>query len=80
MNDTIHFDGFEALGLMIQDLTEKTATDKASENLNIDSYISGLEMGIGSDSGVESFAKTAAQLTGREIMKDFIPGIFLSKE
>lgn len=72
---------FSPLGLMISDLTTKTAADQASKDLSFDSYYAGLEAGLGlNDDAVMNMAKTASQEAGREIMTDFVARMFLSKE
>jgi len=79
MNENNIFVDFEPLGFLVNELgSEKTAADKAGETLGIDSYLSGLEVGMGVPDGMLAHEKVACQELGREIMMDFIPSIFLS--
>lgn len=78
-DNKLDFSGLEGVGLMISELTnEKTASTKVSENGAVDAYIRGIEAGLGADS-LEGLAKIASEQLGRNVMRDFVPMIFLGK-
>lgn len=70
---------FMGLGIMLAHTFEKTATDKASEDLCLDAYCAGLESGLGVEDGSTNMSKVANQLVGRAIMGDFISRMLLEK-
>lgn len=77
--ETPDFKEFEGLGLMITELFEKTAAEKAGESLALDAYIAGFEQGMGVEEAMDNHCKVAAQAVGRNIMGDFVYRMFLNK-
>lgn len=65
------------LGLFVSQLNEKTAAERASEDLTLPAYLAGFEDSFYGDN--LEFGKVASQAAGREIMNDFIGRMLLDK-
>lgn len=76
--DNVSFKDLAPIGVMITESLEKTSAEKAGTTLNMDAYTAGLEAGLGIEESAVHIAKTASCLAGREVMKDFIAGVFLT--
>lgn len=70
---------FFALGMVLAQNYEKTAAEKASEDLFLDAYVAGVEEGLGIPEAQGTYTKLACQQLGRAIMSDFIPHMLLNK-
>lgn len=70
---------YMGLGILLAQNFEKTAAEKAGEDLWLDAYCAGLEAGLGVEEGSANITKVACQLVGRAIMSDFIPAMMLEK-
>lgn len=65
------------LGMFVTQMFEKTAADRAKEDLVLPAYVAGFEDSFYGDD--LEFGKVASQATGREIMGDFISRMLLDK-
>lgn len=65
------------LGMFVSQSFEKTAADRAKEDLVIPAYLAGFEDSFYGDE--VGFGKVASQAVGREIMGDFIGRMLLDK-
>lgn len=72
-------DDFFALGMVLAQNYEKTAAEKAGEDLFLDAYVAGVEAGLGIPEAHEAYTKLACQQLGRAIMSDFVPSMLLNK-
>lgn len=70
---------YRGLGMMITGTYEKTAAEKAGEELYLDAYLAGFESGLGVPDGLANHTKVASQFLGRELMGEFVAKALLNK-
>lgn len=76
-NYTPDMSDWYCIGYMIADAATKTASEKAGSPLYLDAYLAGVQDNMGVTYCEHS--KVACDLTGREIMADFVSRMMLNK-
>lgn len=79
MNENFDTTNFYPLGVLLTQTYEKTAADKASESLVMDTYLASFEAALGSDPSKVELAKVASRDLGRTLMFDVVSKLCLSK-
>lgn len=78
MEKELNFTDFAPLNMFVEHEFTKVASKE--DTIDTDAYCAGLEAGLGLiPEGTEAMAKVASRQMGRELMKEFIPYLFLDK-